>query len=127
MQHARRPGWIRLRPPAALVAVAVMALGVTGCAGRSERRSLSAATVEGKAAFSPQTVTVHTGDEVDLTVSNDTDTTHGFDIEGYGMPPRTIDPTLPPEHVKFTARRAGNYKIFCHLHPTHQTATLVVL
>jgi len=127
MQHARRPDRSRLRATGALAALAAAALGVTACAGEAERRTVSAALVQGKPGFSPQTVTVHTGDAVDLSVSNDTDSTHGFDIEGYGLEARTIDPTLKPEHVKFTARRAGNFKIFCNIHPAHQTATLVVL
>ncbi len=113
----------------AVVAAASLAAGVTaGCAGQPERRTIAAATVEGGAAgFSPNVVTVHTGDKVDLIVSNATDRTHGFDIEGYGLQARVVDPTLPPERVRFTARRAGTFKIYCHLHPQHLTATLVVL
>ena len=28
--------------------------------------------------------------------------------------------------MKFTATGAGTYKIYCQLHPAHQTATLIV-
>ena len=115
-----------MRAAAALAAVAA-AVAVAGCVGQSERRTVAAATVAGKPGFSPDTITVHTGDKVDLVVSNATDNTHGFDIEGYGLTPRVVDPTLEPQRIKFTARRAGTFKIYCHLHPAHQTATLVVL
>ena len=124
----RRVASRRPRRAAAVVAAAVVALVATaGCAGESERRTLAAATVGDKPGFSPDVVTVHTGDKVDLVVSNATDRTHGFDIEGYGLQPRVVDPTLEPERVRFTARRAGTFKIYCHLHPQHLTATLVVL
>ena len=118
----------RPRQSTAVIAAALAVVATAGCAGQSERRTIAAATVEGGApGFSPDVVTVHTGDKVDLIVSNSTDRTHGFDIEGYGIEARQIDPTLKPEEVKFTARRAGTFKIYCHLHPQHQTATLVVL
>ena len=127
MRHraSRRP---RATRSTAVIAAALAVVMTAGCAGQSERRTIAAATVEGGAAgFSPDVVTVHTGDKVDLIVSNSTDRTHGFDIEGYGLGAREIDPTLEPEQVRFTARRAGTFKIYCHLHPQHQTATLVVL
>ncbi len=137
MQQPRGGGtprrWAASRPlcarrsiaPAAAAVIAL--LTAAGCAGESERRTIAAATVDGGAGFSPDVVTVHTGDKVDLIVSNATDRTHGFDIEGYGLEAKEIDPTLEPVEVTFTARRAGTFKIYCHLHPQHQTATLVVL
>ncbi len=117
----------RRRTIAVMGALVLVLVSAAGCAGESERRTIAAATVDDKPGFSPQRITVHTGDKVDLIVSNATDRTHGFDIEGYGLRARVVDPTLKPEHVKFTARRQGTFKIFCHLHPQHQTATLVVL
>ena len=115
------------RVTASAAALVLALVATAGCAGESERRTIAAAMVDGNPGFSPQTVTVHTGDKVDLIVSNATDRTHGFDIEGYGLEARVVDPTLEPEHVKFTARRPGTFKIYCQLHPQHQTATLVVL
>ncbi|HEX2273306.1 MAG TPA: cupredoxin domain-containing protein [Acidimicrobiales bacterium] len=127
MQRPHR-GRTQTRPATAGAAALVLALvGASACAGESERRTVAAATVDGKPGFSPDTITVHTGDKVDLIVSNATDRTHGFDIEGYGLQARVVDPTLEPERVRFTARRAGTFKIYCHLHPQHLTATLVVL
>ena len=115
------------RATASAAGLVVAVAAVAGCAGESQRRTIAAATVDGKPGFSPQTITVHTGDEVELIVSNATDRTHGFDIEGYGLTERVVDPTLKPEQLKFTARRAGTFKIYCQLHPQHLTATLVVL
>lgn len=117
-----------VRRAIALGSALVLTLVATaGCAGQSERRTVAAATVGDKPGFSPDVVTVHTGDKVELIVSNATDRTHGFDVEGYGLKALVVDPTLKPETVKFTARRQGTFKIYCHLHPQHQTATLVVL
>ena len=127
MQRPHRGRTQTRRATLAAAALVLALMGATACAGESERRTVAAATVDGKPGFSPDTVTVHTGDKVDLIVSNATDRTHGFDIEGYGLQARVVDPTLEPERVRFTARRAGTFKIYCHLHPQHLTATLVVL
>jgi len=103
--------------------VAVLAL--VGCVGQPAHRTIAATIVDGKPGFRPDTVNVRKGDHVDLLVRNTTDKTHGFDIEGYGIT-RLIDPTAPPMHVKFVASQGGTFRIFCQLHPKHQTATLVV-
>ena len=44
--------------------------------------------------------------------------------EGYGIR-KTVDPNKTLR-VKFRATRGGTFKIFCQLHPTHQTAVLQV-
>ncbi len=103
-----------------------LALGGTACGGgRTVRRTVSAATVEGKAAFHPASVTVDKGDKVRLHVDNSTDRPHGFNVEGYGRTQRVVEPGKPAD-VSFTASRAGTFRIFCHLHPTHQAGTLLV-
>jgi nitrosocyanin len=80
--------------------------------------------VSGGAGFDPTTITADKEDTLALRVGNTTDKTHGFSIEGYGIK-QTVDPgqTL---NLKFRLSSAGTFKIFCQLHPTHQTATLVV-
>ncbi|HEX3393979.1 MAG TPA: cupredoxin domain-containing protein [Acidimicrobiales bacterium] len=113
----------RLRRTVAGAALAALALA--GCSGQTSHSAIAASIVNGKAGFTPHTISVHKNDKVDLLVTNTTDKTHGFDIEGYHIS-RVIDPTAPPVHVKFTASQAGTFRIFCHLHPTHQTATLFV-
>lgn len=110
----------------AMAGAVALVLGVAGCASHTDRGTITATMVSGKAGFEPSAVTVHKGDKVDLTVGNSTDKTHGFDIEGYGIV-RVVDPKAPPLHVRFTADKAGTFKIFCQLHPTHQPATFVVL
>jgi len=109
----------------AFVFVAVALVTLVGCVGQSAHRTISATIVDGKPGFSPDVVSVHKGDHVDLTVRNTTDKTHGFEIEGYRVT-RLIDPTAPTVHVKFTAHQGGTFRIFCQLHEKHQTATLVV-
>jgi len=109
-----------------MAGVVALGLAVAGCASHTDRDTIRAALVDGKAGFAPASVTVHKGDKVDLTVRNSTDKTHGFSVEGYGIG-RVSDPTAAPMHLRFTADRAGTFKIYCQLHPAHQTATLVVL
>jgi nitrosocyanin len=116
--------WARIRVAAVVLPVALAATACGG--GGTEHRTVSAAVVQGKPGFTPTTVTVHTGDKVDLRVGNTTDKPHGFDIEGYGLTARVIEPGAPPTRIRFTARRAGTFRIFCQLHPAHEPATLVV-
>jgi nitrosocyanin len=117
-QHNTR--WQRVLALAAVVAMAATA----GCGKGTERRQISAAVVDGKPGFTPASLSVHTGDKVVLVVRNTTDKTHGFSIEGYGV--SKVVSTSQPLRVRFTASKAGVFKIFCQLHPTHQTATLRV-
>lgn len=108
-----------------LIAASVAALALAGCGGSTVRRSVAAATVEGGPWFAPRVVTVDKGEKVILNVGNTTPGPHGFSIEGYGIRDE-VNPGEPKE-VKFVARRAGTFKIYCQLHPdTHKPATLVV-
>jgi nitrosocyanin len=102
-----------------------LTLVLSGCGGHATlTRSIDAAPVSGGAGFDPTTITVHKDDNVILDVDNTTAVTHGFSIEGYGIHD-TVDPHTPIK-VKFKARKPGTFKIFCQLHPAHQTATLIV-
>lgn len=116
-----------LRPFSAIAALAVipMALSLSSCGGEKETRTINAASVDGKATWAPEVVTVKKGDKVDITVGNTTDKTHGFTIEGYGVDPTTVDVGKPIQ-VKFTAEKSGTFRIFCQLHPAHQAATFQV-
>ncbi|MEA2971621.1 MAG: hypothetical protein QOG82_79 [Actinomycetota bacterium] len=106
-----------------LAAIVVAAL--SACGGlQTEHRTINAAQVSGGAGFTPPTITVDKRNRVELKVGNTSDKTHGFSIEGYGVQEevevgKTID-------VKFIANNAGIYKVYCQLHPAHQTATLIV-
>ena len=112
---------------AALLLPAAISIVAAGC-GRetTSRRTISAAPVEGGTGFRPTSISVHNGDKVDLRVGNETAVVHGFDIDGYGLKPWVISPGQT-QRIRFTARRAGTFRIFCHLHEKHQTATLRVL
>ncbi len=104
---------------------AVTAVGLSGCGGtRHVTKSVDAAVVDGAAGFSPSTITVDKRNRVTLDVGNTTDKIHGFSIEGYGVQ-EEVKPGEPIE-VQFTATKAGTYKVYCQLHESHQTATLVV-
>lgn len=106
--------------------VALLGLGLSGCVGGVERveHDVSAVTVDGGAGFTPATITVDKRNRVELQVGNTTDAVHGFSIEGYGVQ-EEVKPGEPLE-VRFTATKAGTYKIYCQLHEAHGTATLVV-
>ena len=108
--------------PPALVGLALV---LSGCGGSpTARREISAAAVSGGAGFTPTPITVDKDDNVVLTVGNSTAAVHGFSIEGYGIQ-REISPG-PAVEVKFKSTKPGTFKIYCQLHPAHQTATLVV-
>ncbi len=118
----------RRRSRAAVVLFpALLGLVVAGCGNDStSRHTISAAPVSGGTGYDPATISVHNGDRVDLRVGNRTSTPHGFDVDGYGLKSWVIEPGQT-ERIRFTARRAGTFRIFCHLHPAHQAATLRVL
>ena len=111
------------RAPAVAPAL-VLALGTVACGSDTDRRAIAATLVSGQAGFYPATVTVDKEDTVILRVGNGTDRVHGFSIEGYRIA-RTVEPNQSLR-LRFRASRAGTFRIFCQLHPTHQTATLIV-
>jgi nitrosocyanin len=117
MEHVRRRA-------AAAAATVALALSVAGCGTGTDRRAIAATLVAGKPGFHPDPIRVDKEDTVRFKVGNGTDRPHGFAIEGYGIR-RTVDPNQTLD-VRFKAFRAGTFKIFCQLHPTHQTATLIV-
>lgn len=109
-----------------IISAIVVALALlTACAGEKEKRAINAVSVDGQASFSPQVIKVNKDDKVDITLGNTTDKQHGFTIDGYGLEPTTVDPNNPIEY-KFTASKAGTFRIFCQLHPAHLNATLQV-
>ena len=84
------------------------------------------ASVGGKNVFIPSTIVVTGGKPVTLSIFNTTDVPHGFAIPGIG-----VEAVLPPQEeltVPLPALEGGHvYRVNCHLHPAHRTATLVVL
>lgn len=82
--------------------------------------------VGGKNVFIPSTVVLTGGRAHELSVFNTTESAHGFRIPELG-----IEEILAPGQetlVSLPALEGGHvYRIDCHLHPPHRTATLVVL
>jgi heme/copper-type cytochrome/quinol oxidase subunit 2 len=107
-----------------LLAGLALALSLVACGTSTVHRTMAATFVGSGAGFFPTTITVDKKDEVVITVGNGTDKTHGFSIEGYPVH-KTVDPNQTIQ-VKFKAKRQGTFKIYCQLHPTHQTAVLQV-
>ena len=112
---------------AAFLLPPLVGLVAAGCGNDfTVRRTISAAPVEGGTGYRPTSISVHNGDRIDLRVRNDTAVVHGFDVDGFGLRSWVISPGQT-QRIQFTARRAGTFRIFCHLHERHQTATLRVL
>ena len=121
----RRAARAALSPAFTAALAGVMAVGLSACGGtQSVDRELTATRSDTGAGFSPLTVTVDKRNKVHLEVGNTTGSLHGFSIEGYG-----IQEEISPGNIlelEFTANSAGTYKVYCQLHETHQTATLIV-
>ena len=114
----------RSRLAAALAAVSIAVVTVACSNQATVKRSITAESIAGKAGFSIASMTVTRGSKVELTVKNTTDKTHGFSIDELGVR-RTVDPGKPVT-VKFKASKAGTFRIYCQIHPTHGTAQFVV-
>jgi nitrosocyanin len=112
-----------LRKGGVVVAAVALSLALVSCSG-TNRRPIAATFVGNGAGFIPEITTVDKENTVIMRVGNGTDRAHGFTIEGYGIR-RTVEPNQTVQ-VRFRASRAGTFKIFCQLHPTHLTATLRV-
>lgn len=116
---------LTLRRAAAVTTAGVLAFGAAACSHSTETRTITVAAVNGKPGFTPEVTTVKRGDKIHLIVKNTTEKTHGFDIEGYGVKPKTV-PAGQQIDVTFTAKKTGTYKLYCQLHPAHQFATFQV-
>jgi heme/copper-type cytochrome/quinol oxidase subunit 2 len=97
---------------------------LTGCATKTEHRTIAATVDAGTSGYFPAQITVQKEDRIVLRVGNGTSQTHGFSIEGYKIQ-RTVDPNQTLE-LRFRAGRGGAFKIYCQLHESHLPATLVV-
>jgi hypothetical protein len=84
------------------------------------------AKIGGKNVFIPSTLVVAGDRKATLTIYNTTDTPHGFAIDELGI--REVihsQKETPIELPDLEGHRV--LKIYCHLHPPHRSATLVVL
>ena len=116
--HPRRRRWT------VVLAAVALTLALSACSQGTVTRSITIATTGGSAGFAPTELTVDKADTVVLTVQNTTSNDHGFSIAGQEV--EEIVPAGETVEIRFTAVRAGTFKIFCQLHEGHQTATLTV-
>jgi nitrosocyanin len=110
----------------AAVAAALSILILAACGNNTtEHFRINATLVNGASGFSVGTVTATEGDKVDIRVDNDTTRDHGFSIDALNVH-RVVKPHQP-QTVSFTAKKTGEFRIYCQLHPAHVPARLIVV
>ena len=114
------------RRSVALVSLVLAASTVlVGCGEETDHLKAEDGPVEGGNAITPAKLTAHEGREVEIAVTNTAkDKQHGFKIDDFKVE-EVIDQGKTTT-VKFKADKAGTFKVYCHLHPTHKPAELVV-
>ncbi len=75
-------------------------------------------------ALTPVSVSAHKGNNVEITVTNTGEKTHGFTIDGYNIS-QTIDAGQTTV-IHFKADHTGTFRVWCQLHPTHKDAKLTI-
>ena len=85
---------------------------------------MTSTTVNGATGYFPTQMVANKEETMVIKVGNGTDKVHGFSIEGYHVQ-KTVEPNQTVT-VRFRLGRAGTFKIYCQLHPAHQTSTLIV-
>lgn len=112
------------------VALASLALAAAtlfaGCSDeKTDHLKADDGPVEGGNAITPAQLTAHEGRKVEIKVTNTAkDKEHGFTIDAFNVK-ETIGQGKTTT-VKFKADKAGTYKVYCQIHPTHKEAQLVV-
>lgn len=117
----------RTRHVAVASAVIVATALLAGCGEETKTDHLSVedGPVAGGNGISPEKLATHTGNTVEIQVKNTaTDKPHGFSIDEFKVG-ETVEQGKT-KTVKFTASKAGTYRVYCQLHPTHKPAELVV-
>lgn len=113
------------RRSVALVSLALAASLLAGCGEETDKLEAQDGPVEGGNGITPAKMTAHKGREVEIAVTNTAkDKQHGFKIDDFGVE-EVIDQGKTTT-VKFKADKAGTFKVYCQLHPTHKPAELVV-
>jgi hypothetical protein len=84
------------------------------------------AKIGGKNVFIPSTVVVTSEGDATLSIFNTTDAPHGFAIDELGI--KEVIPVQKETKIHLPKLEPNQVlKIYCHLHPPHRSATLVVL
>ena len=100
--------------------------GVPGYQSDTQSIEMISAVVGGKNIFIPSTVVVTGGAPQTLSVFNTTDKPHGFAIPGLGV--QVVLLAGEETQIDLPPLAGGEiYRIGCHLHPPHRSATLVVV
>lgn len=75
----------------------------------------------------PETIAVHKGDKVKITIENKSPISEGFSIDAYGI--QEVIKAGETKTVSFVADKAGAFTIWCQLHPknVHLPGTLNVI
>ena len=109
----------------ASVALAAAAL-LGGCGGpKTDHLSVDDGPGPAGNGITPATLTAHKGHNVEIKVTNTaSDKAHGFSIDEFGVK-KTVDQGRVTT-VKFKANKAGTFKVYCQIHPTHKPAELTV-
>ena len=103
-----------------------LSTGVPGYHSDAASVQLISAVIGGKNIFIPSTIVVTAGAPQTLSVFNTTDKPHGFAIPGLDV--QTVLPAGEEIQLDLPALAGGEiYRIGCHLHPPHRSATLVVV
>jgi nitrosocyanin len=112
----------------ALAAVALSVMGMlSGCGEvtKTDRLSVDNGPVADGNGIIPERIETKTGNTVEIEVRNTAnDKPHGFSIDEFKVG-ETIDQGQT-KTVTFVASKAGTYRVYCQLHPTHKPAELVV-
>jgi uncharacterized membrane protein YeaQ/YmgE (transglycosylase-associated protein family) len=100
--------------------------GVPGYQSDTQSIEMISAVVGGKNIFIPSTVVVTGGAPQTLSVFNTTDKPHGFVIPGLDV--QVVLLAGEETQIDLPPLAGGEiYRIGCHLHPPHRSATLVVV
>jgi hypothetical protein len=100
--------------------------GLSGYHSDAATIELISAVIGGKNVFIPSTIVVSAGVPQTLSIFNTTDKPHGFAIPGLEI--QTVLPAGEEIQIELPALTGGEiYRIACHLHPPHRSATLVVV
>lgn len=118
---------MRTRRSVALASLVVAAATLlVGCGDeKTDHLKADDGPVDSGNGITPAKLTAHEGRQVEIEVTNTAkDKPHGFSIDEFKVQ-ETIDQGKTTT-VKFKADKAGTFKVYCQIHPTHKPAELVI-
>ena len=119
---------MRSRRSVALASLALAAATIfAGCGGEKtdHLKADDGPLPEGGNGITPVKLTAKKGREVQIQVTNTAkDKQHGFSIDDFGV--KEVIDQGKTTTIKFKATKAGTFKVYCQLHPTHQPAELTI-